>query len=380
MRLLFAAMAAWLLAAAGALAKDAAHVGITMDTKLAERLLAVACSGEDVDEDEFRASDILKAQIAHHSGFGKQFTMDNFIAGLKEASRCKAPNPDPFRFAAIVERRAEMEHALGVLTDRQEEIAAEVSRMLTPYVPAGVDFSGGVVIAAASFSCGGFARDAYFFIDLQCIAAEIEEEIDAVKYLSAHETYHAIQSRFVPPPVQPDIEKIANADEALGYIFHELVTEGTASYVADFRKAEGNGSYAKFSRNAALSNYRRLRLNFLLFDYLTESLSIGTGSPSQRAKDVEELGFGGRFDELFYYVGEQMAAEVDADFGPSALVCVLQLPAGNFLLAYERAYEKGERLPDSYPLRPATYDAARALAAKQGGTASLDACLKRRAH
>ena len=63
------------------------------------------------------------------------------------------------------------------------------------------------------------------------------------------------------------------------------------------------------------------------------------------------------------------------DFGPSALVCVKQLPPENFVLAYERAMAHGERLADSHPFRSATYEAARSLAANRDHATRLGECI-----
>ncbi len=353
----------------------AANVTINFNTQYAESLLDIACSNKTVDEAALRDSKLLKAQIAHHERFGERFSYENFIDGLKKISRCEIPSPDPFRFSALVERRDEIETAIQFLQENQTELAQGVRKMLIPYVPEGMDFSGSVVMAAASFSCGGFAEDGDFFIDLQCISGDIEQEIDAVQYLSAHETYHAIQNQFVPKPSKAEAEDVANADEARDFIFHQLILEGTASYVADFRDVEGTGRYSSFSRDLAKSNYRRLDSNFLLFDYLIESLGAGGEPVSQRVQDVYDLGFGGQFEELFYYVGAQMAAEIDADFGASALVCIMQLPPENFLLAYQRAIAHGDKLPDSHLLRVATYDAARLLAQKRDSAGRLGDCI-----
>ena len=376
MKLIALASCAALFVGAQAQAKEpAANIAIDFNTQFAQVLLDLACSKKAVDEEAFRSSDLLKAQIAHHERFGARFSYDNYIEGLNKLSQCEVPSPDPFRFEALVERRDEIAHALAYLQQREKDLAQEVSRMLSPYAPANMDFSGSVVIAAASFSCGGFAEGGDFFIDLQCLAGEIEEEISAVQYLSAHETYHAIQHQFVPKPIKEEAAQVKNADEARDYIFQKLILEGTASYVADFRDAEGDARYVNFSRGLATSNYRRLESNFLLFDYLIESLGFGAGAPSQRVKDVYSLGFGGRFEELFYYVGAQMAAEIDADYGPAALVCIMQLPSENFVLAYERALDHGDRLPDSHKLRSATFDAARSLSARRGQKSRIGECI-----
>ena len=184
-----------LAAASWSIASAAQQVSIRVDLEPARRLTALACSNQPVNEARFRADPLLAAQLAHHSRFGEQYTIETYLAGLRAIARCETPSPDPFRFASLVEHRERMTKAIAFLGEREQEIGKLAADRIKPYVPADFVFSGAVVPVAASFSCGGFARDGAFFIDVPCVAEDIEGEYDAIARVVAHETYHRIQAQ-----------------------------------------------------------------------------------------------------------------------------------------------------------------------------------------
>lgn len=359
-----------LLGPGAALAQD---VSVDIDTRGAERLLEIACSGAEVDTAEFTGSELLRSQLAHHGRFGDRYNMDNYLAGVRSIAACEAPEPDPFRFSSLVERRGEMEKAIAYLADRRERIGAEVARLLTPYVPAGMTFDGQAVLAGASFSCGGFAQDGAFFVDIPCIAADIEGEYEAVVKLIAHETYHAIQSRFAPG-AGVELSQVSSVEEALDYLFTDLVLEGTASHVADMRNIAGDGRYASFSRSVARRNFAHLDYDYRLLDYLIEALVREPGRVAERAPEIIGLAFDGAYDEHGYFVGQQMAAEIEHSFGPAAIPCVLALPAENYVLLYDAALQDGDNMEQSSPFARSTLEAARWLAGRRTPPLGLGAC------
>lgn len=365
---------ALLLGFTGAGEGRAAEVKIDVDTKLADRLLAISCSSQDVDEAEFSGSKLLQAQLGHHSRFGAQYSLANYLDGVRAVARCEAPDPDPFRFGALVKRRDQMKHAIRFLIERKTELGAGAAALIAPYVPAETVFHGSVVLAPATFSCGGFARDGSFFIDIPCIAEDVEGEYDAVRRLIAHETYHAIQATFMPDPAA-GLTSVDTPDEAQEYLFHRLAVEGSASFVARMSGVQGEGSYARRSRDEAQRNQRRLSYNFRLFNYATELLGQPHPDFAARFKDLYGLAFDGAFGELSYHVGEQMAAEIDRAFGPAGLVCILSLPPENFILAYDKALQSGEKLKNSYAMAPVTLEAARRIGEQRKGGRALYTCL-----
>lgn len=348
---------------------------IDIDTAGAERLLAIACSGEEIDEAEFRESALLQSQIAHHREFGDRFSMENYIAGLREIARCEAPDPDPFRFSALVERREDMIMAIGYLVERREAIGQEVADLLAPYMPVGLEFQGRAVLAGASFSCGGFARDGAFFVDIPCLAADMAGEYEAVVRLIAHETYHAIQSEFAAQPMA-EFESVATVEQALDHMFANLALEGSASHIGDMRSVGGEGRYTNFARSLARRNFGHLEYNFQLLDYMIEALVREPDSIPERFGAIYGLAFDGAFGEHGYFIGQQMTAEIEHSFGAAAVPCLLALRGENYILAYTAALEDGDNLDQSSAFAPATVTAARSLASTRAEAADFGACLR----
>lgn len=355
-------------------AAQAGEIRVDVDAALASRLLEISCSNQEVDETEFANSDLLKRQFAHHARFGEEYSLENYLHGVRSIARCEVPDPDPFRFGALVERRDEMASTIAFLSGRREELGEKVAALIAPYVPEDVSYSGSVVLAPASFSCGGFASGGSFFIDLPCIAADVEGEYEAIARLIAHETYHAVQGRFVPD-FNLSFSGISSPAEAHELMFLRLAVEGSASYVGNMLNVEGDARYARFSRELARRNYGHLAYNFRLFNYVMELLGEPHPDYNPRFRELHGLAFDGAFGERSYFVGQQMAAEIDKDFGGKALACVLSLPPENFALAYEKALATGEKLGKSSPLSTLTLEAARRLAATRTQPADLEACL-----
>jgi hypothetical protein len=362
-----------LLALLAASSVHGQSVSIDIDTRGAERLLEIACSGAEVDPAEFSGSELLRNQLAHHRRFGERYNMDNYIAGVRAIAACEAPDPDPFRFSSLVQRRAEMEAAISYLAARRERIGEEVARLLRPYMPAAMSFEGHAVLAGASFSCGGFAQGGAFFVDIPCIAADIEGEYEAVVKLIAHETYHAIQGRFAPD-ASVDLSRVSSVEEALDNLFTDLALEGTASHVADMRDIAGDGRYASFSRSLARRNFSHLRYDFRLLDYLIEALVREPLRVAERAPGIIGLAFDGAYDEHGYFVGQQMAAEIEHSFGAAAIPCVLALPPESYVLLYDAALQDGDDLEQSSPFAASTVEAARWLAGRRATAPGFSAC------
>jgi len=354
----------------------AQSISVDIEIVPAERLLAIACSGEEIDDSEFVQSRLLQSQIAHHREFAERFTLENYLIGVRAIARCEVPDPDPFRFSALVERREDMEAAITYLVRRREEIGDSAEALLTPYVPQDLVFEGSAVLAAASFSCGGFARDGAFFVDIPCLAANMAGEYEALVRLITHETYHAIQLQFAVQPMV-EFEAVTNLEEALDHMFANLMLEGSATHVAAMQGIEGDGRYTDFARSLAVRNFRHLEYNFQLFDYMTEALVRDPEGVSTRFPEIYGLAFDGSFGELGYYLGQQMAAEIEHSFGAPAIPCLLALPGENYILGYARALADDDNLDSSTALDVSTLEAADWLAQRRSESADIGACLTR---
>ena len=349
----------------------AGSVEVRIDASLADYIVELSCSGEDIDEDWLRGSRLLQTQIRHHAGNAPHLTMDAFVAGARAAARCEVLDPDPYRFRYVVEDRESIARAVAYFKAHERELAAFVGEKTAAYFPPERTYAGDIVIVAASFSCGGFSMDGAFYIDVPCVAGAVDDEFEAVKTLAAHETYHALQYTFFTP-FSEDIAAVESADAAQAFLFLNLLLEGTAEYVADSRDVPGEGQLARILRRFAERGYRQLDEHFRWLDYAATVLAEDRGS-NRRIRDIYDFGFTGGNGQPFYYVGTRMARQIEDVFGREALVCIIAQSPEQFVLAYYAA-SGSDGQAQTYPIGPAALAAARKLAVD---TEAFRSCLKR---
>lgn len=377
---LFRMCALALLMATAACATPAAaqaRVSIRFDTSLADRSLALACSGQPVDEAAIRNSPVVQAQIRHNSALKPTATMDAYVAGMRGLSACQAPQDDPFNVAQILADREAFRGKIGALTARGDEISTRVAAMLAPYMPPGPRYTGNVVLAVPYFSCGGFSFEQYFFIDIACMNAGLEGDFDSVRLLIAHETFHAIQAqRYFHVIDEPN--EVTNRATALEFMFGSLLWEGMAEHVAptsELAGTTGGGRLTDIFRRFYQDNANHVRSNFNSTSLLIEYVADGDDADAQRrATTAYGMGFSGTYEQFAYYVGDRMAKDIETAWGREALVCVTQLPPEQFVLAHDAVMRD---VPDARKLSAATVAAAQWLATTRHGTGSFERC---RAH
>ncbi len=347
---------------------QAGNIDLSIDSSLADYVLEVSCSGEPIDVERLRTSKVLQAQIKHHSGLNKKFTMDAYIEGLQAASRCETLEPDLFRFRYAVNEKEGLAQAVAFLKSHQAELVDFVVGKTAPYFPSDRGYKGEIVLSAAGMSCGGFSMDGAFFIDVPCVAGNVEDEFAAIKILSAHETYHALQYAFFSP-FNEDMQVVDTPAAAQHYLFMSLLVEGTAEYVADSREVTGEGSLARLFRDFAAKGYPLVNFNLRMVGYAAEVLGHPDDS-NNRVHDMYKLGFLGNTGQEFYYVGAVMAQKIEAAFGREALVCIIAQTPEQFVLAYDAAASKPGT--DAAPIGPGAIRAAQELGV---GEVSYQVCL-----
>ncbi|MGE0046333.1 MAG: DUF5700 domain-containing putative Zn-dependent protease [Hyphomonadaceae bacterium] len=367
MRTILLALAALTLAAPAE-----AQVRITIDASLAERTLGLVCSGRPVDERAVRNSPAVQAQIAHNSGLIAAATMDAYVAALRAASACQAPAEDPFGIGDVIANREIYRAKITALTARQNELTQAVAARLAPFMRDGENFEGSVVLAVPYFSCGGFSREAAFFIDIRCLDADISADWVALELLIAHETFHAIQQRYFARVIE-NAEEIATLTDAYAYLFGALLWEGSAEYATPSRElGAGGGMLTRIGRQFAASNAQRRRSNFNLLSMMFEYVSHHEGDPRAAAERAYQIAFTGTFEQFAYYAGAEMAGDIDQAWGRPALLCVMRLPAEEFALAHDAVAEA--RTDNPRRLGPAAIGAARAVRATRETTQTFESC------
>jgi hypothetical protein len=377
----FRACALGLLFAATACATPAAaqqpRVTIQFDPSLADRSLSLACSGRAVDEAAIRNSPVVQAQIRHNSALKATATMDAYVAAMRALSACQAPTDDPFNVAQILADRDGFRAKIAALAEHRTELSARVAQMLAPYMPPGPAYHGNVVLAVPYFSCGGFSFEQYFFIDIACMNAGLEGDMDSVRLLIAHETFHAIQAqRYFHVIDEPD--EVHDRATALEFMFGSLLWEGMAEHVAptaELANTTGGGRLTQIFRKFQQDNVNRVRSNFAATSVMFEYVADTTDADAQRrATAAYSVPFSGTFTQFGYYVGDRMAKDIEDAWGRDALVCVTQLPPEQFVLAHDAVTQN---VPEARRLSAPVVAAAQWLASTRHGTGTFERC---RAH
>lgn len=337
-----------------------AEVNIRIDTTLADRTLALVCSGQEVDEAAVRNSPTVQAQIEHNSGLTEGATMDAYVAALRGASDCHAPTPDPFQIGHVIANVEVYRRKVAAISARQAELEAFVSERIRPYLAPGASFSGNVVLAVPYFSCGGFSAAHAFFIDLRCLDENIDNDFTALALLISHETFHAVQQRDFAG-ARDGVDDARTGNDAASAIFNALLWEGTAQWVGSARllPTTGGGPLTRLNRTEATTNARRARANFMLLSILIER-AARSRTPAQAAEEAYTIAFSGStYEQMGYYVGSRMAADIENAWGAPALTCVMLLPSEQFILAHDAAAPA-----EANRLSPGTIAVARSIAGR----------------
>jgi hypothetical protein len=208
---------------------------------------------------------------------------------------------------------------------------------------------------------------------VNCLTTDYEGEYLAVKVVSAHEVFHALQHEFFFPG-ESGFDKIRSRDDALVYLFRWLLGEGTAEYVADSRQVKGSGRLTELLAGFAENGYRQIPLYTDFFSYTAEILSTGDDF-RERLRTIYELGFSGSNRQIFYYTGAAMAAHLDRTYGRDALVCIVRLPPEQFLRAYQAAALKTPGRT-AVPLGETVLEAANRIARRRGKHVGFESCVQ----
>jgi hypothetical protein len=356
-------------------AASAQSIKMNVDSSLADYLLETVCSNMDVDEDRLRSSPLVQAQIKHHTNLSQTRNFDALLAGLEAASRCEVPEKDVYRFGPIVENKEKFEATVAFLKGRASEIETFVVESLTPFVPEDLDYSGNIVLSIVGNPCGGFASEKYFFLALNCLTAGHEEEYSAIKVVSAHEVFHALQHEFFYPRSK-DLEEIESRDDAIEYLFRWLMFEGTAEYAADSRQIEGSGTLTEFLTGFSENGYKQIALYIEFLSYTAEILTAGSDAEDhkERLRNIYNLGFSGSGRQVFYYTGAAMAGHMDKTYGRDALICIFRLPTEQFVRAYHAAALKSPS-GEMVPLGETIVKAADRISRKRGKDLRFERCV-----
>jgi hypothetical protein len=243
-----------------------------------------------------------------------------------------------FDFDGVVQATPMIRKIISEIRANELAMVRRVVGRLTQYEPPTDKLTLTVYFVAGGVS-DGFVPDSTFSPAFYDNIARAEGDVAGVELVMTHEIFHVVQKAVAQHT--PSLQAAVNHPEALPPLEHLVAAtlwEGSAMYVADPKRASGQGPYVSMWRDRAIRNTTpaRIRENFALFDSVAAELGAGRMAWS----DVDRIGFSGDNDERFYAVGYLMAAAIDQYCGPSCIARLLEKPPVEFFREYVSLYKK----------------------------------------
>ncbi|WP_417462410.1 DUF5700 domain-containing putative Zn-dependent protease [Kordiimonas sp.] len=367
----------WLLALALAfcapMSVSARDIKVTVDASYAEYLLDIVCTGNEVDEKFLRAYAPLQSQIEHHTSMSDKRNFNTFVTSLQAASKCEVPEKDVFRFEPIIEDKDKFETVVAFFKEQGPAIEAFVGETLAPYLPEDLEYEGDLILSVIGNPCGGFAVSGRFYLALNCLTGSYQEDFETAKLISTHEIFHDMQHNFFFEKGM-DFKDVTTPDEGYRFLFQQLLMEGTAEYVADSRQITGSGFLSNLLKGFSDNGNSQMAQHIRTFGYAADIIG-DYDDWHTRLHDMFMMGFTGAGRQIFYYAGAGMARHMEATLGRASLVCVMHLPAEQFVLAYQSAALSSPN-EVAGPLSPAMIDIAKRMSDERTADLRYESCLE----
>jgi hypothetical protein len=298
-------------------ASTAAAHDVAIDTEAARAVLQAVANPQLTEADARRIAQLQgnRMLIRKQQGYGQPADEARFVRELLAAARGETlPDRGYFNFEQVKRRRDATGRTLDRLEREKPELIRWVSERVGGFAPAGNDLAlRGYVIAgggSTGFAFGG--ADFYLNID------HFPDDYDAVRTITAHELYHAVQgaaltargleeSRGFDQDRYAALGSKAERDKhAVEGFLYNLLTEGLAIMVGDPATLTGDAPMSKMERERLQTQQRRMDR---LATQLDMSLMALTADQPIAYDRAYALGFYGP-DQPLYYLGYAMAQAI----------------------------------------------------------------------
>ncbi|AWX44960.1 hypothetical protein HME9304_01966 [Flagellimonas maritima] len=329
---------------------SAQEIDITYDYSATEKLLQIFEKKEFVDKDFEELIELkgTKAYLRKLAMFFPNVDADGYKESLKAALNSNYIDDDPYMFNRLVPLLPESKKLLKQVIKNKKELALSTIDKLKAYCPKNLKITATVYLTLGVIG-GGWTFDDEpnaFYVDL----SSMKGDYLGLAYLSAHELYHLAQYRFM---------KQIDKSDRINYLLDQMVREGSATYVSDFSKIPSSGPYIDFSKKEYSRNFKRLIINFALFESLVFQ--------AKHDKHVEidklyNIGYSGMFQSPMYYVGYHIIKLIEKYKGKDELVSLLKNPPREMFLAYLKVYNENASIDEDFvPLSKSTIDIIKSL-------------------
>lgn len=298
------------------------EITVQFKTDFSRALLDEVCSGRAIDEVDIRNSQVVIEMINHFGNLRSDFTIEAYVAARRAAANCETIAGDIFRFADVIQRRADLLTEIDDIAQSNGRLDRRATKMISALSPQDMNYNGEAVLMIGTPSCGGWSVQARFYVDVPCLKGDQE----GLLFLAAHEIFHGIQDQFMG--LSDDTAP------AVIRLFDATIREGTAQNLADFTKIERPGAYAVLNQQNSKKNQRRMQENFDLLEVL--SAYLAENDDPEAFSKAYTIGASGLFDSPLYAVGEEMTQLLRQHYGDQAVVCLMSLPPSYYFRAYDQ--------------------------------------------
>ncbi len=274
----------------------------------------------DVDFSELMELHASKAYARKLSTFFDGVNHDSYQSSLQSALMRDPKKDDQYMLNRVLPELPTIKAFLEEIRKSEDDISSKAATMISGFTPDSIDFHATVYLVVG-ITGGGWTfddEDDAFYVDIRSMKGDLEGMI----YLSAHELYHLVQDRFFAQlPPESNVERLLS----------QTIKEGSASYVADFSKAESTGDYTQFNQDIHKVNSRRVQSNFDWFETVLFRL---VNDDSADWDTIYQLGLTGQYDSPLYFVGYEMISTLDKHLGRKQLLMLLALPSREIFKRY----------------------------------------------
>jgi hypothetical protein len=277
-------------------------------------------------------------------------TAETFKQTLRGAIENQSFAEDPFEWQTVKRNLPEIRLLVARIEKEQNALFANLENLLQPYVPVDLKVDATAVLLVGGGSLGfTLSDDQNFYVALHKIGGDYE----GLKYIVAHELYHSIQTlgrekriaslKAVKPP--------DNVRNSL-IIIESAYVEGTATLVGSSLGAKNLKQFGQSRQDEYKKNLARSRQNFALFEAL---LFQAYHDPNANLQQLYNIGFTTAFDETLYYVGYQMARDIEKYQGKQAIAALVGKNPLELFNLYVELYKKNND-PALLKFSPTTED------------------------
>ncbi len=293
----------YFLASGALLGQTKAKISIDFNYDQVGKFLEIFEKGEmtEADFDQLMSLHASQAYAKKLSTFFDNVDDNSYRTSLDAALAKNPLKNDPYMLYRVVPELETIRSFLEEIKQAEDQISTKAASMIASFTPDSVDFQATVYLVVG-ITGGGWTFDDEpnaFYVDIR----SLKGDMNGLIYLSAHELYHLVQDRFFTQNSSGlNVERLLS----------QTIREGSASYMADFSKAESKGDYTEFNQNIYKVNSRRIQSNFDWFDTVLFRLA---NDGSVEWESMYQLGLTGQYDSPLYFVGYEMMSVLDANLG-----------------------------------------------------------------